>query len=237
VLFASPATARERAEECASQAEHGQELQGTGRLVSALVAFHQCALDECPKVVREDCRAAILEIREKAPRLFLRVRDPSGADVVDATVTLDDQPLHADDLARGRIVDPGVHVVRASTTADVVEKRVLVATTDRERIVELVVADRGDSRPQPREGTTGGRTVSFILGGLGLGLLTTSGIVGATALSDYRTLEGRCGSSCRADDVSSIQGRIVATDVLLGAGLLSVAAAVVVWFTAPQRSP
>jgi hypothetical protein len=236
LLTAAEASAGGRAEECAAQAEHALLLQDTGHPVSALEEFQACAAETCPKVVRDDCRRAILEIRKTAPRLFFRVREPSGLDLVDASLSLDGQPVSTDDRARGRFVDPGVHVVRASTaTAATVTRSVLVAATDRERIVEIVLTQAPAAAPAP-EPPRRDHTLGLVVGGVGLSLLTTSGVVGATAVSSYRALEERCGSACSAEDVSSLRTRIVVTDVLLAAGIVSLVAAGVLWVLAPERA-
>lgn len=247
---AAPARA-DAPEVCATTAEHALEHQESARYVTALEEYQACAVDSCPRIVREDCRKGIQEVKRRAPRLFVRVRDAAGADVLDAEVTLDGQRVSVEERTRGRLVDPGVHAVKVGGKAAAkVERSVMVTAGDRERTVEVVlepvqVTPPGPSspppapaptRPLPERKTSRDPTLALVVGGLGVSVLAASGIVGANALSEYRGLETRCGSACSPDEVASVDKKIVVTDVLIGTGIVALGAALVLWLTAPERA-
>ena len=191
-------------------------------------------------------------MKRRAPRLFVRVRDAGGADLIDAEVTLDGQPVTVEERTHGRLVDPGVHAIHVGTrTAAKADRNVVVTAGDRERTVEVVLETAllkppaGDAKPAilpareptaPERKTSRDVTLALVVGGLGLSALAASGIVGANALSEYRGLETRCGSSCSPDDVKSVDSKIVVTDVLIGTGVVALGAALVLWLTAPEHA-
>src|SRR5688572_21715395 len=78
---------------CVVDAETSQQLRDTGRFVEAFERLTRCARDACPRLVRNDCRQALLELRSQAPRLVVRVRTAAGADVVNPNVTIDGEAV------------------------------------------------------------------------------------------------------------------------------------------------
>jgi hypothetical protein len=164
------------------------------------------------------------------------VRLPSGADVADVELSLDGAPLEDTSRVRGLLVDPGVHVLKVSARSSApVERTIVVAMNDHERTVEIVMAPPSRRAPVEAPAPPDRRFLVYALGGLGLALLGASAVAGLSTLSEYRGVETRCGGACASEDVSSIRTRGLVTDVLLGAGLVTLAAATIVWLTSARH--
>jgi hypothetical protein len=236
----SPARA-DVAGRCADAAERGSDLRAQGRLLAAAKLFEECSVDACPKIVREDCRAALHAVREATPRVTVRVRDASGLDATHARVTVDGAEASPEACAQGIPVDPGAHVVRASLPdLPPLDREVIVAATDRLRAVELAPAGpapgpRRTLIPPPE--SRANRTPAIVTGAFGLASLGVFGVLGIASLVDYHHLEDTCHGACSPDQVAPARTRAAIGDVFLGAGVVSLAVATALWFAAPKRRP
>ncbi len=252
LLMAGTARAEtaDTADACATEAERASDARDAGRIREALSGFAGCARATCPRVVRNDCREALARLREKAPRIVVRVRDQES-DKPEATVSVDGAVLTAEERAQGVIVDPGTREVRA-TLADgrFVERKVAITISDRTRPVELVLPPppRGPLSLGPRQqaSTAEGpmtspavsrdRTAAYVTGGVGLGLLAAFGVLGTWTYLDYQRLDERCGAGCSASEVQGPQTRALVADVTLGASVVTLGIATVLYFTAPRSA-
>jgi hypothetical protein len=249
IAFAAPAHADD-ADRCADQAETAPVLREKGRWLEARSLYERCAADACPRVVRTDCREALADLNRAIPKLSVRVRDDGGRDRVEVRVEIDGVSVGAEERARGVDVDPGRHVVRAHLDGSGAAQRlepqeqiVVVDPADRARVVEIVL-----TRPAPAAATAPAtalppravapqrnRTAAVIVGSVGLALLAGFTAVGSSTYADYTHLQATCGHACNRADVDSLRTRGVIADSLLGAGLVSLVVATVLWFSAPER--
>ena len=241
LFFASASTAGEKtpalsADACASTAEHAADLREGGHLRDAVSSFAVCARDECPKVVREDCRRGLQSINEDGPHLVARLRDTAGRDVLDAELSLDDTPLSPDARSRGVLVDPGTHIVKARRAGAVVSERtVVVAAADHLRTVDLAL----ESAPTAMAPASVAKrsTVPWVVGGVGLGLLAIGGALGTWTYVDYRDLDHDCRPDCTTSRIDPVQTRGLVADVVMGVGAVTIIAAVVLKLTEGTSSP
>jgi len=222
--------------QCAEQAERASDLRQQGQLVEAESLFEGCARDACPRVVREDCRTALLELHQTAPRLTVHVRDEDGADVLDARVTLDGAPLSADDCARGIVVNPGRHRVRAERAPFLPREESLVVNLgDRNPTVTVALLRARVARVEAGAPSKN-RTPAVVVGASSLAFLAAFGVLGTWTLVDYKNLENTCGARCTSDQVDPARTRGVVADVSLGVGVAGLAVATVLWLTASPSS-
>jgi hypothetical protein len=234
VVVVTSASARaDEAERCAEQAEQAPVLRDKGQLVGALELLESCAQDACPRVVRDDCRAALVDLRDRIPKLTIHVRDPQGLDVADARVTLDDRPLTTQAYAQGVPLDPRAHVVRVVRPPfRPVEQSVVIAATDRARNVEIVLTS---PPPVVVVEATRNRTAAVAVGAFGLAFVATFGVIGTWTLVDFENLQTACRTSCTGSAIDDAHNRGYIADAFLGAGILTLAIATALWFTAPLR--
>jgi hypothetical protein len=232
-------------DQCADEAEQAPLLRDKGRWLEARRLFEMCAADACPRIVRDDCRKALAGLSAQIPKLDVRVHDDHGQDVIDAEVTVDGVRVDADDRARGVEVDPGTHVVRAvRPPLASTEERVVVVEADRARVVDLVLGAPAPApslavhvAPAPVATSSPGRdrTAAIVVGSIGLGLVAGFGAVGTWTLVDYQRLHDECAPRCGTSQVDPVRTRGIVADALLGAGLVSLVVAGVLWLSAPEH--
>ncbi|MGH7684446.1 MAG: hypothetical protein ACREMT_08880 [Vulcanimicrobiaceae bacterium] len=232
---AKPAFA-DRADECASTAETAADDKDAGKLRASFPLFEACAAEDCPHVVRDDCRKALEDLRENAPKIVVHVRDRSGNDMPDASVDIDGLSVSGVDRARGILIDPGSHVVRASRAPlPAVSRSILVAATDRTRSIDIVVgAPPASSSSTSSSPGPANHTAAYVVGGIGAAGLAAFAVLGTWTYADYNHQRSTCGSRCDPNDVSALETRAHVADIVLGVGVVALAAAVVLYVTAPR---
>src|SRR5215471_12509421 len=107
VMLATPVRARAAPDKqaCVDAATRGQIQRDDAKFRSASEAFEFCANEACPAVVRESCATWLAELRQRTPRLTIRI---AGADQGDVALRVDGKPAA---LARPLVLDPGRHNV------------------------------------------------------------------------------------------------------------------------------
>lgn len=235
--LASPARAADPpakldAETCASTAERAADERDSGRLRDAARSFAVCARDECPRIVREDCRRGLGAISENGPHLAPRVRDASGADVLDAEVLLDGVPVEAEARARGVLVDPGPHVLTARRAGVLAGRAtILVAAGDRLRTVDVTLDAPVEVERPPSH------TPSWVAFGVAGAFLAAGGGLGTWTYLDYRALDRECRPTCSDDRIDPVHTRAIVADVALGVGAAALVTAVVLRVTERRSAP
>jgi hypothetical protein len=100
-------------EECLDAHGRGQDLRDAGRLTSARQTFLACAQSSCPALIQADCARFSEELDRLVPSVSFAARDPSGDDLPDTAVYVDDQPVATRlDDGKSYDFDPGRHAVR-----------------------------------------------------------------------------------------------------------------------------
>lgn len=231
-----PARADEM-ETCLGAAERGEQQKKLGQLVRARTSLASCARDICPPPVRTMCRRYLNEVDSVIPTLEVVAHDPDQARLTDITVTIDGEPGVSS--ADGTYpVDPGARKVRVErgglaeevlVKISVGQKRTPVVVTLGAKTPALVTtAPPPPSRPERAH--TG--PVPWILGGVGVVALATSGAFGIKWMSD-----SDCKPACGRDDVRRIERDALFADLSLGVGLISLGIATVWLITAAPPSP
>lgn len=228
LLCASLATAQPAViDRCIAASAKAQAERDAARLMSARTEFQACALAACPEVVRQDCRAWLVELERQLPSLLVTVRDDAGRDLP-AQVSLDGAPLAAlDGLPVS--VDPGPHQVAVTVGARRLEESVVVALGEQRRAVAFVL--ERPSRQFPGVGP-------LVLGGVGvagLGLFTALAVSGRADLDALGKAPCAATKTCAPSAVEAIRSRFIAADVALAVGLSALATGLVWWwfFEAP----
>lgn len=218
--------------------------QEWGRLVRAhrwYVDAEQMARETGDKRARK-IKALIDELDPEIPRLTIRV--PPGADVEAAAITLDGEPVTAEDVGREVRVEPGPHVI-AFRANGARKTRTIAIERGGERELTLDLgggdgastgSDAGASPPG-----RGRRIAAFALMGVGVASLGVAGYLTFDARDDYRSaLTAHC---MGARDLCSDEGLRITRDarsranlatVFALAGAAVVAGGAVLYLTSPS---
>jgi hypothetical protein len=222
---------------CFQAHEQGQIARGQRKLRKAAEHFAVCAHESCPKVASEECVKWLAEVRPAIPTFALVVFDKHGQETSDVKVLLDDEPLTEKIEKKNYEVDPGQHTLRfeladGSTIEEKFEmgpgesgKRI---TGDFSRLVQKETKKAAPvtakpSRPVP--------VATWILGGLSvvaLGSFATFAILGKNKETE---LKDNCAPNCKEADVNVMDQRYLLADISLGAGVLALGAATVLFVT------
>lgn len=254
LLAAPPAHALGTPERCIAAADAGQKQRDSGRLVSARAKFTECSAAACPALVRADCATWLSEVERALPSVVFIVRTESGEDARDVRVSMDGA-LIADRLdGTALAVDPGEHRFSFDVAGKVIEQVVLVHAGERNRPIHVRVP--GTAGPTPVSPPTpfsesppvgrelgAGRTVPLappLIGAGGVLVLGAGIVFGAIAKSDLDQLKNDpCAATrqCRQSDVDSIASRYIVADVLMGAGVVALGIATILWLTQTPSEP
>ena len=227
---------------CLQAAERAQPLRRGGELRAARAQLIACSSSSCPRAVRADCTQWLAEVESALPSVVIQARDAGGADVGDVTVMIDGvvQQRALDGLAMP--VDPGTRLFRFDAPGRAAAQQTLVIREgEKNRVVPVVLVRLGDQgRTAPTVNVERERSAvplgAWVLGGVGL-LAASGGVVlWAGGVSERDDLRTRCASasSCEQGDIDAAKTRLVVGDVLVGAGVLAVAAGV--WLALRSRS-
>jgi hypothetical protein len=192
--------------------------------------------------VRKYCADWLAQVEDRIPSVVFRAQSADGADVTDATVTVDGGAAHAVDGTATRL-NPGEHAVHFEHEGDPpVDMHVVLAETEKGRIVSARFAAKAVATPAPVEApapATGGAGISPVaialagVGVVGLGAFT---YLGLTAKSDLDNLRQTCAPNCASSDLDAVKQKALFADLSLGVGVVALGAAAWV-FLANRPAP
>jgi hypothetical protein len=219
---------------CIAAAEEGQQQRRSGKLNAARASFVACTAMDCPAVVRRDCARWVDELDATIPTIVVRLEDEAGRDATEGRVLLDGETLAGAASGRSFPVDPGTHRIAWLRSGGDLDEEIVVREGERNRVVVLRpktsrTTDKPADAAVPSQTASRRSTVlPFFVGGAGLALAGAGGVLWAVGLSQRSTLEGTCAPThtCSDADVHASQAKLVVGDVLVGIGVVAVAAAV-----------
>jgi hypothetical protein len=231
LLVAAPAWAQDK-QQCISASESAQKLRDQHKLSQAREQFLVCARDACPPAIKQDCTEQAQKIADKMPSIVVRAKGKSGADLVDATVSLDGTVVAAELDGSAVKVEPGVHMLKLEAPGEtMIEKQIVVAEGEQNRVLDFSFGGDvggGGGAPAPKRAfpivatiVAGGAVVAF-------GMFATFGLIGRSEFSDAKSSTG-CAPNCSDDKVSSIRTKLIVADVSLGIGIAAAVGATVLY--------
>jgi hypothetical protein len=223
-----------------------QSARKDGALRRAEQRLEQCAVAECPGMIQRDCSQWLDEVKRALPSIVITARDDRGRDLLDATVTVDGEPVPLD--GKPLALDPGRHTVSASARGGAPQQQVLVlAEGEHERPVTITfpLGTAGDastpapsatfSAPPATEHATSVPVGAWILGGVSLvslGVFTYFGVRGA---NDRVSLG--CDRGCSDASYGHVNDELTAADVSLGVGAAALGVALLWWWLSRDSTP
>jgi hypothetical protein len=226
--------------DCINAAESGQRLRSAGKLMEARAEFAICARPTCPAIVQGDCVKWATGVAANIPSIAVRARDERGADIPGARVVVDGVERATQLDGKPIELDPGAHTVTLERPGSVsVSTSVVSVTGEQNRLVTVELPSAVTSAEQRPLGPA--RSVprlAYVLGGVGLAGLATFGVFAALGESQFQSDLNSCAHSgatgCSNSEVQSVRTKMLAADISLGAGILSLAAATYVFLSRPN---
>jgi hypothetical protein len=250
-LVASDGAAADKAAvACIQAAEEGETARKTGDILHARELFAQCSARECPTMLRRDCAGWLEDAERQIPSIVLGAHDAQGNDVVDARASVDGTLVREHLDGNAIALNPGSHVVRFESTGKVPsEVRVVLRAGEKNRPILATLAPPAPPAPAVPPSAGSPRTAApapaspppsvtpaeekrsvpagaWVLGGVGLAAFGVFGYFGLTGMNDATTLRTTCAPGCTDAQISAVRMKLVAADIGLGVGILSVVAAV-----------
>ncbi len=137
LLLAAPlaAHAEDVKRACVDASTLGQTNRNAAQLLEAREQFLVCSRDACPAVVRDSCTRWLAEVEGLTPSLVIRAADAADSDITEGNAAIDGVSYPLD----GRIIplNPGRHVVVVEGQGGRAEKKLLLASGEKSRLVEL----------------------------------------------------------------------------------------------------
>jgi hypothetical protein len=241
--------------ECFAAADEAQTLRDEGHYEAARERLAVCSAGACPAVVQRDCSKWMEELMQLWPTIVVRARDMQGRDLADVKVSVDGKSIAERLDGTPLQLDPGEH--RLSCEADgapPAEQTIVVRAAEKNRVVEVqlakgaappvaavVVATPVEPRAEASERPPSqavGRTLRWVFGGVALTAFGTAAYFGLTGLSRYNFMKSTCATQmeCNPSDVSFTRAHFAVSDVSVGLGLVSAAAAAYFFLTAGSLS-
>lgn len=247
VVASPPRAARaDEADLCAAAAEESQPLRRAGKLRVTREKLLLCARASCPVIVATDCRTWLAEVEGELASIVIRATDGAGGELVDVQLSVDGAPL-VERVGKAPIfLEPGKHRLRfARAGAEPVEQDIALRPGERGRELAVTLRARvtaptaiaSPAPPPPRETTNGAPVGPWIVGSLGLAAMGVGTYFWVAGRTDFADLRASCGATrtCRQSDVDRVQGKLLAGDVVFGAGVLALGAALVWGLSSSSR--
>jgi hypothetical protein len=238
-LSAGPAEADSDAVACARASESAQSLRSAGKLVEALDRVPACLHLRCPDFVRRDCEALRTDVQASLPTIVVRAHAPGGEDATDVRVVVDGVPFLDRLDGRAKPVDPGPHTLRFEMSgADPIEQTVVVREGEKMRVVDAAFTTPSHAARSESHDEAAGAPRRFpwpaaIVAGAGVVAIGAFAYLGLTGLSDFHSLQDRCGGtgSCKQADVDPVRTKLWVADGLGAAGVVALGVGAWLWFS------
>jgi hypothetical protein len=230
---------------------------GEGKFVEAWEAYNRIILDGLTTTAAfadalENAKKEIGSVEGRRSRVVLNVTGPTTSHV-----TLDETPVQNDALGVPIFVNPGTHAVKATADGfDPMSQKFEVAEGKTANVSLAMVSNPSAvASPSPSPSPEGGpapawntqKTLALVAGGVGVVGLGVGVAFGIVATSDASTTKTDCQpTTCtpqgHANALSEHSSAATAGDLstaMFIVGGVGVAAAAVLWFTAPkgEKSP
>ena len=219
---------------CIAAADDGQKLRDDGKLSEAREKFISCADKACPSAVAKQCADWVGEVEHDTPTISFRAKDPSGKEIFDVEVRIDDKSVASSIQPKAIAVDPGTHKIKfVLKDGNTIEDTFLLRNAEKDRIIELTFMPRAPLipvAPPPAAGGGAGFQIPWIAW-VGVGVMVLGGVGTAafavSANADESDLRSTCAPRCDPADRSGIDTKLVLANVSLGLAFAGLGLAVV----------
>lgn len=221
---------------CADSYRNAQVQRRNGALRRARESLLLCVSDRCPSMLQPDCMRWLTEVEAAMPTVTFAAKGVDGKDVTDVRVTLDGQLLRDSLDGKSISVDPGTHQLRFEHAGEApVDQTLVVREGEKSRVINVswakTAARDPDAERASLQASSGPPTSAWIFGGVGVASLATFGALAIHGMQRRSDLEKECFGSCDQSRIDSVKTELAIADVALGAGIVSVGIATVLFLT------
>jgi hypothetical protein len=232
---AEPDKSGERAA-CADSYRNAQMQRQKGALGRARESLLLCASDRCPTVLQPDCMRWLTEVEAAMPTVTFAAKGIDGKDVTEVRVTLDGQLLRDSLDGKSTSIDPGTHTLRFEHGTEApIDQSLVIREGEKSRVISVSwaksAAREGASEHASVAGSSGPPTSAWVFSGIGAASLAAFGVLAVHGVQRRSELEKECFGSCEQGRVDSVKTELAVADVALGAGIVSVGIAAVLFLT------
>jgi hypothetical protein len=245
LFVSSTARGAEGPSACMSAYEDTQLLRRNGKLLEARDAALVCSRASCPDVARTDCAAWAGEIQREIPSVAVVAQDAYYTDEHGARVIVDGIERAAAASGRAFELNPGEHVFRVERLGyEPMERTVVIVQGERDRILRFPLHALAPSPPAtspappaafaPRRQAT--YLPALVAAGASAVTLGVAAWLGLTGRSDLSQLHTTCAPDCSDAQVDPVRRKLVASDIVLGVGILGTALSAYLFLRPPSTA-
>lgn len=210
---------------CIDAHVEAQRARLRGELLLALERLLMCAQGGCPGLISNDCATWLTEVEQDLPSIVLAVVDEQGHDLIDVDVSANGRRLAERIDGQAVPLDPGSYeLVFAAPGYAARAVAVTVRQAEKNRLVRVELV-----RQAPADVAGGVPVLSYVLGGVAVAGLATFTYFGLRGASEYEEAKDDCAPTCSEAAVADGKRAYIVADIGLGLGLVSAAAAVIVY--------
>jgi hypothetical protein len=241
---------------CVEAQSRAKQASSEDRIIEARDAFLVCAHEKCPAAIRAECTDALVDAKKQISTVMLSAKDAGGKEMTDVRVLLDGKPL-VEKLGGAEVeIAPGEHTFRFEAAGQKpVEKKLLVLIGEHNILVQVSIgapepapappppvatvvapppappaAKPAPPKPAEDSGFNMRLVPVFALGGAGVASAIAAVAFGVAAKNKASDLRGSCAPNCTSDQASSVDSKLLLSDVFLGVSVAAFAGAVIYYF-------
>lgn len=225
---------------CADNYKNAQVQRKSGALRKARESLLVCVSDKCPSILQPDCTRWLTEVEAALPTVAIAAKGADGRDITAVHVSVDGQPFTDSLDGKSLPIDPGAHVFVFEHAGEApIEQTIMVREGEKSRVVAVSwakTATAETSTASPATTKSGPPALAWVLGGVGVAGLATFGVLSLHGLSRRSDLEDECFGRCAESKVDSVKTELVAGDIALGVGIVSLGISAALFLTSGGSS-
>ena len=205
---------------CTDAFEGASQASQAGHLLAARQALITCSAQTCPQAMRPLCIAEFARVDARIPTIVVSAVDARGADIVDASVSVDGAAVAGALDGKALPLDPGKHVVRVERSGGVAEQVIVAREGEQARPVRLTLASTAVVTGEARRPVPASVWVTTATTLVAAGIWIGFGTSGLLQKGDLDTCKGHCtpaavASAMTAFNVADVAGAVTIVGLAL----------------------
>ena len=237
---------------CGRAYERAQRLRQAHQLKAARSELLVCSRAECPAWVRNDCVTWLGALEVAMPSIIVAARNADGTPRTDARVIIDGKTVMERLTPDAIPIDPGKHVLIVEAVGVArVSQQLTVREGERDRRITVTFESTDVAPPAPVEPVAPARptpaperaepgprqdrpvpALVYVLGSTGIVASAFGAYFQVSGMSQRSDLH-RCAPDCAESDIDEARRSLWIGNIALGAGVLSLGAALWLYLARP----